>query len=53
VAALAAKHGIEALAVGVTIETEIEVRRQRASLGRWEVAALKLAYEQALESHVR
>jgi phosphoribosylformylglycinamidine synthase len=53
VAALAAKHGIEAPAVGVTIKKEIEVRRQRESLGRWEVAALKLAYEQALESHVR
>jgi phosphoribosylformylglycinamidine synthase subunit PurL len=53
VAALAAKHGVEAPAVGVTIEKEIEVRRQRTLLGRWEVAALKLAYEQALESHVR
>jgi phosphoribosylformylglycinamidine synthase II len=53
VAALAAKHGVEAPAVGVTIEKEIEIRRQRTLLGRWEIAALKLAYEQALESHVR
>jgi phosphoribosylformylglycinamidine synthase len=53
VAALAARHGIEAPSVGVTIEKEIEVRRQRTLLGRWEIAALKLAYEQALESHVR
>jgi phosphoribosylformylglycinamidine synthase len=53
VAALAANHGVEAPTVGVTIETEIEISRQRTLLGRWEIAALKLAYEQALESHVR
>jgi phosphoribosylformylglycinamidine synthase II len=53
VADLAAKHGVEAPAVGVTIEKEIEVSRQHTLLGRWEIAALKLAYEQALESHVR
>ena len=53
VAAVAARHGIDAPAVGVTIEKDIEVSQRGQLLGRWETAALKSTYEQALESHVR
>ncbi|HLK49935.1 MAG TPA: phosphoribosylformylglycinamidine synthase subunit PurL [Bryobacteraceae bacterium] len=53
VAAAAARHGIEAPVVGVTIEKEIEVRQKGKLLGSWAIAQLKAAYDQALESHVR
>jgi len=51
--AIAAKHGVEALVVGVTIEKEIEVSQRGRRVGLWEIASLKSAYEQALEAHVR
>jgi phosphoribosylformylglycinamidine synthase len=53
VAAIATNHGIEALHVGVTIESELEIRSRGELLGRWPIADLKAAYEHALESHVR
>jgi phosphoribosylformylglycinamidine synthase len=53
VTAIAAKHGIPAPVVGVTIETEIEVSQGSKRVGLWEIPALKAAYEQALEAHVR
>jgi phosphoribosylformylglycinamidine synthase len=53
VAAIAEKHGVEAPAVGVTIEKGIEIRQRANTLGSWEIAALKTAYEGALEAHVR
>ncbi|PWU04330.1 MAG: phosphoribosylformylglycinamidine synthase subunit PurL [Terriglobia bacterium] len=53
IAVIAAKHGIDAPVVGVTIEKEIAISRRGTMLGRWEIAALRAHYEQALESHVR
>ena len=53
VAEIAARHGVEAPVVGVTIEKEIEIRQKGNRLGRWDLAQLRAAYEQALESHVR
>jgi phosphoribosylformylglycinamidine synthase len=53
VAAIAEKHGIEAPVVGVTIEKGIEIRQRAMTLGSWEIATLRAAYEGALESYVR
>jgi phosphoribosylformylglycinamidine synthase len=53
VAAIAARHGVEAPVVGVTIEKGMEIRQRAVTLGCWEISALKSSYEQALESHVR
>jgi phosphoribosylformylglycinamidine synthase len=53
VAAIAEKHGIEAPVVGVTIEKGMEIRQRAMTLGSWEIAALRAAYNGALESYVR
>jgi phosphoribosylformylglycinamidine synthase II len=53
VAAIAEKHAIECPIVGVTIEKGIEIRQRSITLGSWEIAALRAAYEGALESYVR
>jgi phosphoribosylformylglycinamidine synthase len=53
VAAIAEKHGIEAPVVGVTIEKGMEIRQRAMTLGSWEIATLRPAYEGALESYVR
>jgi phosphoribosylformylglycinamidine synthase len=53
VAAIAEKHGIAAPVVGVTIEKGIEIRQRAMTLGSWEIATLKAAYDGALESYVR
>ncbi len=53
VAAIAERHGIEAPVVGVTIEKGIEIRQRAMTLGSWEIATLKAAYDGALESYVR
>ncbi len=50
VAEIAQKHEIEAPAVGKTIENSIEIRERSITLGSWEIAALKAAYEGSLES---
>ena len=47
------KYEIEAPVVGVTIEKGIEIRQRTITLGAWEIGALKTAYAQAFESHVR
>jgi phosphoribosylformylglycinamidine synthase len=52
VAAIAEKYEIDAPIVGVTIEKGIEIRQRSMTLGSWEIAALRSAYEGALESHV-
>jgi phosphoribosylformylglycinamidine synthase len=49
VAAIAEKYGVEAPVVGITIEREIEIRQRSVTLGTWETAALKAAYDEALE----
>jgi phosphoribosylformylglycinamidine synthase subunit PurL len=53
IAEIAKKHEIECPVVGVTIEKGIEIRQRSITLGSWEIAALKSAYEGALESYVR
>ncbi|HJT88689.1 MAG TPA: phosphoribosylformylglycinamidine synthase subunit PurL [Bryobacteraceae bacterium] len=53
VAAIAARHGVEVLAAGVTIENELSIRQNGQLLAQWEISPLRAAYEQALESHVR
>jgi phosphoribosylformylglycinamidine synthase len=57
-AAVAARHGVEAPAVGVTIEKEIVISQKGSELGRWAIADLEAAFEGALghtmdDPHVR
>ena len=53
VAELARQYDIDAPAVGVTIGKGIEIRQRSITLGSWDVAALKAAWEGALEPYVR
>jgi phosphoribosylformylglycinamidine synthase len=53
VAAIAERHGIEAPVVGATIEQGMEIRQRGNTLGSWDIAVLRAAYEGALEAHVR
>jgi phosphoribosylformylglycinamidine synthase len=53
VVAIAEKYEVEAPVLGVTIEKGIEIRQRTITLGSWEIAALKSAYDGALESYVR
>jgi phosphoribosylformylglycinamidine synthase len=48
VAAIAAQHGVEAAVIGTTIENGLEIRQRGNTLGAWEIAALRPAYENAL-----
>jgi phosphoribosylformylglycinamidine (FGAM) synthase-like enzyme len=52
VAALAEQFEVDAPVVGVTIEKGIEIRQRAMTLGAWEIAALKTAYDRALEAQV-
>jgi phosphoribosylformylglycinamidine synthase len=52
VAAIAARHGVEAPVIGHTIEKGLEIRQCGVTLGSWELPALQSAYEGALESYV-
>jgi phosphoribosylformylglycinamidine synthase len=52
VAAIAARRGVEAPILGATIERGIELRQRTITLGSWEIAALKKAYEDALPSEI-
>jgi len=45
VAAIGEKYGVEAPVVGITIEKEIEIRQRSVTLGTWEIATLKSAWE--------
>ena len=53
VSAIAQRHGVEAPVVGATIEAGMEIRQRGNTLGSWDIAALRAAYEGALEAHVR
>jgi phosphoribosylformylglycinamidine synthase len=53
VAAIAEKYEIEAPVVGVTIDKGIEIRQRTVTLGAWDIAALKSAWEHSLDQHVR
>jgi phosphoribosylformylglycinamidine synthase len=48
VAAIAAQWKVEAPVIGVTIGKGLEIRQRTVTLGAWEVAALKSAYDHAL-----
>ena len=52
VAAVAARHGVVCPTVGVTIERAIEWRQRSITLGSWEIAALRQAFEGALEEQI-
>jgi phosphoribosylformylglycinamidine synthase subunit PurL len=52
VAAIAESHGVEAPVVGVTIEKGIEIRQRSITLGSWEIAVLKQAYDRSLETNL-
>jgi phosphoribosylformylglycinamidine synthase len=52
VAAVAARHQIEAPVVGVTIESEVVIERNERVLGRWEIKDLQAAFEEALPSQI-
>ena len=51
VARIAARHGVEALAIGITMEKGLEIRQRAVTLGSWEIAALKSAFQSALEAY--
>ena len=53
VAQVAEKHEIECPIVGITIEKGIEIRQRNITLGSWEIATLRAAYESSLESHLK
>src|SRR5271157_2054112 len=48
VAAIAAGWGVEAPVIGATAEKGLEIRQRTVTLGAWEIAALKSAYDSAL-----
>jgi phosphoribosylformylglycinamidine (FGAM) synthase-like enzyme len=50
---IAQKHGVEAPVIGTTIEAGMEISRKGKLLGRWDVAALRSAWQGALEAYVR
>jgi phosphoribosylformylglycinamidine synthase len=52
VAAIAAKHNVEAPVVGSTIEKGIEIRQRSMTLGSWEISTLKTAFDRGLEAHL-
>src|ERR1017187_118435 len=45
---VAAQHGVEAVVIGTTVENGLEIRQRGNTLGAWEIAALRPAYENAL-----
>jgi phosphoribosylformylglycinamidine synthase len=48
VAAIAAQHGIEAVVIGTTIESGLEIRQRGNTLGAWDIATIRAAFENAL-----
>jgi phosphoribosylformylglycinamidine synthase len=48
VAAIAGQWDVAAPAIGVTIEKGLEIRQRTVTLGAWEIAVLKSAYDSAL-----
>jgi phosphoribosylformylglycinamidine synthase subunit PurL len=52
VAAIAEKHAVECPILGTTVEKGIEIRQRSITLGSWDIAALRSAYESSLESQL-
>jgi phosphoribosylformylglycinamidine synthase len=46
---IAARHGVEAPVIGLTIEKGLEIRQRSQILGAWDVAKLEATYAHALE----
>ncbi|MCU1234359.1 MAG: phosphoribosylformylglycinamidine synthase subunit [Candidatus Solibacter sp.] len=53
VSAIAQRYSVEAPVVGATIEGGMEIRQRGNTLGSWDIAAIRAAYEGALEANVR
>jgi phosphoribosylformylglycinamidine synthase len=47
IAAIAMAHGVPAPVVGVTIESELEIRQRGMTLGCWDLAELQAAHRSA------
>jgi phosphoribosylformylglycinamidine synthase len=52
VAAIAARHEVEAPVVGVTIESEVVIAQKGRVIGRWEIKDLQSAFEGSLPSNI-
>ncbi|MGO9896716.1 MAG: phosphoribosylformylglycinamidine synthase subunit PurL [Bryobacteraceae bacterium] len=52
VAAIAAAHGVAAPVVGVTAESELEIRQRGVTLGCWDLAELQAAHTGGLTKYV-
>jgi phosphoribosylformylglycinamidine synthase len=52
VAAIAARHDVEAPVVGVTIESEVVIAQKGRVIGRWEIKDLQSAFEGSLPSNI-
>jgi phosphoribosylformylglycinamidine synthase subunit PurL len=50
---IAEKHAVECPIVGTTIDKGIEIRQRSITLGSWEIAALRSAYESSLEARLK
>ena len=53
ISTIAEKHAVECPIVGTTIEKGIEIRQRNITLGSWEIAALRAAYESSLETQLK
>ena len=53
VAAIAGRHGVEALAAGVTIESGLEIRNRNSPLLSVSMDSLRTIYQGSLESQLR
>ena len=53
VAEIAARHGVEAPVIGVTMDKVLEIRQRGRTLGSWEIESLRSTFERSLEAHVR
>ncbi|HXS98865.1 MAG TPA: phosphoribosylformylglycinamidine synthase subunit PurL [Candidatus Limnocylindrales bacterium] len=49
---IAARHGIPAPVIGITIEKGIEIRQRSNTLGAWDIAALKKIFDNSLEQQL-
>jgi phosphoribosylformylglycinamidine synthase len=47
---IAGQHGVEAPVIGRTIENGLELRQRTQTLGSWDIATLRSAYERSLEA---
>jgi phosphoribosylformylglycinamidine synthase subunit PurL len=53
VAEIAARHGVEAPVLGVTMKGELEINRGGTRLAAWKVDTLRSTWEGSLEHYVR